>query len=89
MDKAKVIQEGMRAGKHMLQEEKAAKLLTEKITKDKRSTAEHGSIRIKTKNVHSIKMDQGEREEMALSHMRQTQKNWDVWILTETWREEK
>ena len=26
---------------------------------------------------------------MALSHMRQTPQNWDLWILTETWREEE
>ena len=72
VDKAKIIQEGMRAGKNMIQEEMAAKLLTEKVTKDKKNTAAYGSIRVLCKNVQSIKKEQGEREEMALSHMRQT-----------------
>ena len=42
-----------------------------------------------SENVHSIQIDQGEREEMAPSHMRQTPTNWDIWILTKTWRENK
>ena len=82
VDKARIIQEGMRAGEKMLQEEGMAALLpTTKTTKDKKRTADHGAIRIKTKNVNSIQIDQGDREEMVMNHMRQTQKNWDAWIL--------
>ena len=89
VDKARIIQEGMRAGEKMLHEERmTAQLHTNKATtKDKKSTVDHGAIRIKTKNVNSIKRDQGDREELVMNHLRQTQKNWDIWILTETWRD--
>ena len=89
VDKARIIQEGMRAGEKMLQEERmTAQLHTNKATtKDKQSTTDHWNISIKTKNVNSIKRDQGDREELVMNHLRQTQKNWDIWILTETWRD--
>ena len=43
-------------------------------------------ITIKTKNVNSIMRTQGSREEVVLTHLKQTQKEWDAWIFTETWR---
>ena len=71
----------------MIQEEGKAKLTsTTKNTKDKKRSEDNGAIRIKTKNVNSIKIDQGDREEMVMNHLRQSQRNWDAWILTETWR---
>ena len=48
-----------------------------------------GLITIKTKNVNSIKHTQGSREEAVLTHLKQTQKDWDAWVFTETWRPEQ
>ena len=48
-----------------------------------------GLITIKTKNVNSIRRTQGSREEAVLTHLKQTQQQWDAWVFTETWRSEQ
>ena len=76
VDKARIIHQGMCAGEKMLQEERTATLSpTTKTTKDKKKSADYGAIRIKTKNVNSIKIDQGDREELVMNHLRKSQKN--------------
>ena len=45
-------------------------------------------IRIKTKNVQSIKNILGDRDEAVIGHLRKTSKESDAWVLIETWRNE-
>ena len=73
----------------MIQDESKARLPTTKV-KDKgiKKAYIKSFITIKTKNVNSIKETQGSREEAVLTHLKQTQKQWDAWVFTETWRPE-
>ena len=73
----------------MIQEENKARLSTTKV-KDKgvKKADMKSLITIKTKNVNSIKGTQCSREEAVLTHLKQTQKQWDAWVFTETWRPE-
>ena len=48
-----------------------------------------GHIDLKVKNVQSTRKAPNNREEPFLEHVKRTQCEWDVWMLTETWRPEE
>ena len=77
-------------GEKIIKEEAKTRLpmMTGK-TKGNNTTDMKGLITIKTKNVNSIRRTQGSREEVVLTHLKQTQKEWDAWIFTETLRSEQ
>ena len=58
------------------------------ITNGHRSTIKKpGRITVKIMNVQSIQNDMGRREDVFLEHLRRTKDDWDVWMVTETWRQ--
>ena len=90
VDAAKIIHKGMTEGNKTIQDESKARLPTTKVNdKGIKKADTKGFITIKTKNVNSIKETQGSREEAVLTHLKQTQKQWDAWVFTETWRSEQ
>ena len=91
---AKMINKGMNEGEKIIKEgtkprhPTKTRTMTEKTRRTKKADMK-GLITIKTKNVNSIMRTQGSREEAVLTHLKQTQKEWDAWIFTETWRPEQ
>ena len=80
----------MREGEQLIEKDKKAKLSPTTIkTKNNKKIDTKGLINITTKNVNSIKAEQGSREETVMNHLKQTQKEWDAWIFTETWRPDR
>ena len=57
----------------MIEKDKKAKLSPTTIkTKNNKQIDTKGFINIKTKNVNSIKAEQGSREETVMNHLKQT-----------------
>ena len=88
---AKIINKGMNEGEKIIKEgikskHSAKPLLTTKQSTRNKKAVTQGLIIIKTKHVNSIRHTQGSREEVVLTHLKQTQKDWDAWVFTETWR---
>ena len=48
-----------------------------------------GQINIKVKNVQSIRKGTSAREDVFIEHIKRTHDEWDVWMATETWRQDE